>query len=54
MELSKKDIGKDINVKGEYGEIKEVFENGSILVEFPNKIQRVILKENLKFCNVIK
>ena len=54
MEITKKDIGKDINVKGTYGEVKEVFNNGSILVEFPNKTQDVILKEDLKFCNVLR
>jgi hypothetical protein len=46
--ITKKDIGKDFIVDGDYGEIVEVFSNGNILVEFPNKRRKVVTKTKLK------
>jgi hypothetical protein len=40
-------IGEDVIVDGMWGEIVEIFSNGNILVEFPNRRRKVITKTEL-------
>jgi hypothetical protein len=46
--ITKKDIGRDFVDEDGYAEIVEVFGNGNILIEFPNRRRKVITKTKLK------
>ena len=48
MQITKQDIGKDIVLEDGWAEVMEILPNESILVEYPNRRRRVILKKELE------